>query len=46
MPWYKTEEEATEAAKEKTKEFGESFIVIKDTSEPNCYWAQRKSAYA
>jgi len=44
MSWYSTEEEAVKAAKEKEIEFKEEFIVLKDSVQPNCYWAQRKSA--
>lgn len=43
MSWYSTKELAEKAAIEKTKEFKEDFVVLKDTSHPDCYWAQRKS---
>jgi hypothetical protein len=42
--WYPTIEEATKAAEQKTKYFGYEFIVLKDKEQPDCYWAQRKSA--
>jgi len=44
MSWYSTKEEAAKAAEEKEIKFKEKFIVIKDNAQPNCYWAQRKSA--
>lgn len=40
--WYKTEEEAREACKEKEKKYGIEFEVLKDSVEPECYWAQKK----
>ncbi len=42
--WYETEEEAKEACLKKEKEFKEEFVALKDSSYPNCWWAQRKSA--
>lgn len=42
--WYETEEEAKKACERKEIEFGEEFIVSKDSEKPNCWWATRKSA--
>ena len=42
--WYETEEEAKIACIEKERKYREEFVVLKDSSHPNCYWAQRKSS--
>ncbi len=41
--WYETKEKAEEACIEKRKEFPNSeFFVLKDSEEPDCWWAQRR----
>lgn len=40
--WYKTREEAEEACKQKEKEYGKPFHVLKDDEMAGVYWAQRK----
>lgn len=42
--WFSTKEEAEKAAERKSVEWQEDFVVVKDSEQPNCYWAQRKSA--
>ena len=42
--WYETEDEARRVCLEKEKDFKEKFVVLKDSSHPNCWWAQRLSA--
>lgn len=42
--WYDTEMEAEEACKWKEIEYKTEFVVLKDSVQPNCYWAQRKNA--
>jgi hypothetical protein len=42
--WFKTEKEAEEACKQKEIEFGEEFVVQKDSEKEGVYWATRKSA--
>lgn len=43
--WYKTEEEAEEACKEKELQYGVEFHVLKDSEKEDCYWATRKILY-
>lgn len=42
--WYRSKEEAEKACLEKEKRFHEKFVAIKDSEEPDCWWATRFSA--
>lgn len=42
MSWYASIKEANKAAKRKTKEFNEEFIVVADKDIPRCYLAIKK----
>jgi len=44
MSWYTTKEEAEKACEKKEKEFGQEFVVLKDSEKEGCWWAQRKNS--